>query len=98
MTTEASNLIAFLCAASEYTKIPQTFDERWSFFVSARYVILQERFPHETFSVEQCTYDFFQVTLDYLIGHQELPKREAGNVYKNNYIDWIIKWKKQMGA
>lgn len=98
MNQDAHNLIAFLRAASQHMQIPQTFDERWSYFVEARYAVLRSKFPHETFSVEQCTYEFFQVTLDYLEGHQELPKREAGNVYKNNYIDWVVKWKNQLKA
>lgn len=88
-----SRLIAYLeLAKSEMdAKIP--FSKRWEIFVYKRYTLLSKQFPHKTFSVEECSFEFFSLTLAYLRGEIELPKKEPGREFKNNYIDWINNYK-----
>lgn len=71
-------------------------EKKIALFMECRYDILNKLYPHETFSAEQAHLSFFQDTLDYLLGKVEIPKKEKGNEYKNNYIDWLEEWKKQL--
>lgn len=74
------------------------FDKKWELFFELRYTMLGAYYPHKTFGVEQGTFEFFQITLTYLEGRKELPKREVGNIYTSNYIDWLVEWKNQINA
>jgi hypothetical protein len=96
--SNAYDLVLHLRAGATHMAMQYSFDKRWEYFYEMRYTILSVYFPHKPFSVEQCTPDFFQDTLDYLHGIKELPKREAGNEYQNNYIDWVVSWKSQLEA
>lgn len=87
------NLILHLRAAKTHMEMNYQFSERWEIFSEMRYDMLSIYFPHKTFSVEECSFDFFSQTLNYLEGRVELPKKETGREFKNNYIDWVTYWK-----
>jgi hypothetical protein len=54
--------------------------------------LLAKRFPHDTFSVEQCSFDFFIETALYLTGDKKIDQKERNkSEYSRNYFDWIDK-------
>ena len=96
MNPQAYNLLCHLRSARDRV----TAKREWSmkYFLLDRYERLSDGWPHKTFSVEQCSDSFFEETLCYLLGNKEIPKKEQHNIYQNNYIDWLIEWKKQLDA
>lgn len=98
MNNRAYELIRHLRAAKTHMEMSYPQMKRIALFMEMRYELLSVHWPHKTFSVGQCSDHFFEETLDYLEGRKELPKKEQHNIYQNNYIDWIIEWKKQIDA
>lgn len=92
---KAYNLIKHLRAGKTHMEMAYNSEEKFNIFVEMRYNLLRVHWPHETFSVEQGTYEFFQNTLDYLEGRLEIPRKET-NSYQANYFNWIKEWKNKL--
>ena len=55
-----------------------------------RYTLLAKLFPHQTFSVNQCSFSFFEDTLNLLTGATPFPpEKDQGSEYQRNYYKWI---------
>lgn len=84
-----AELITYLANAhAELKKFNGRSDARINLFFEKRYYELAKKFPHKPFSVDQSTFDFFLITLEYLSGERsldEIPKSE----YSQNYRKWI---------
>ena len=61
-------------------------------FMELRYDIMSRECPHGTFSVEQCSLDFFEKAYNHIMQIEPLPvgsKERPLSEYDRNYINWI---------
>jgi len=66
----------------------QSGESKIDYFFTRRYRQLNILFPHKPFSVEQASFEFFDLTLQYLLNKrplEEIPSSE----YSQNYRCWI---------
>ena len=67
-------------------------NDKVSEFMRLRYDVMSKQFPHDVFSVEQATLDFFEKTLDILNGSVTVTKEEENkSKYTKNYYEWCRK-------
>lgn len=93
---QAFNLICLLNAAKTHMEMEYNFEKKWKYFEEFRYRLIAIHYPHKPFSVEESSFDFFAKTLDCLNGKIEIPEKEKGREFTNNYIDWLVYWKNKL--
>lgn len=70
-------------------------------FLRLRYHIMSKECPHNTFSVEQGSWDFFETARKHINGTLALPvgtKDRPLSEYDHNYIKWIKEAQAQLKA
>ena len=82
------NLAQYCKEISTILNDPRKSMEKSDIFMHYRYRQLRKLFPHDTFSVEQGEYNFFETTYNYLMGNEDIDEI-AKSDYNNNYIDWV---------
>jgi len=86
-----SNLLDF-CTEADIVISKSDPHKKIEVFFHYRYFLLAKSFPHDTFSVEQCSFDFFVETALYLKGDKQIDQKERNkSEYTKNYFDWIDK-------
>jgi len=86
-----SNLFDF-CIEADVKIVNAPPAEKIEIFCLYRYFLLAKSFPHDTFSVEQCSFDFFVDTALYLKDDKQIDSKERNkSEYTKNYFDWIDK-------
>lgn len=65
-------------------------DDRVRAFMALRYDEMRLAHPHPTFTVDQATLDFFDVTLGYIDNPESIPKvKPDTSEYARNYLGWV---------
>jgi hypothetical protein len=70
-------------------------DDKLIAFLRLRYDELSQRFPHEVFSVQEATPDFFSTTIQYLTTGAPLnrpggkPEDAKHDIYWRRYREWL---------
>lgn len=86
-----SNLFHF-CVEADVKIVNASVSEKFEVFFHYRYFLLAKNFPHDTFSVEQCSFDFFADTTLYLKSDKQIDSKERNkSEYTKNYFGWIDK-------
>ena len=88
----SSSLLAWLHLAAQEV---ESSSDKTSAFLRLRYDEMSRLFPHEVFSVQEATPDFFSETIRYLIS--EIPDTRPGvkpedakhDIYWRRYRDWM---------